>query len=449
LVKKLISALLKKKDSGEPEKAKESHDDVPDELPPLAEDIVEQSSPKESEKTTEDKTETAPELVERENITAPTPEPKKIEDPPEELPSLDIEEHEDEGPDIEIPEDKEEDTQDEPKEAEIQKKAEKADDQNEHADVELPDAIKKAKEAKTNKINSEPEEAQISKVEIQKPETGFFSSVLEHIQKQDGYRENLLAGDLYARMTDYWEMKKHEIKSGAFSTEEKLKEDLTKQLKELKILEQKWQIQKMAIEEDVKFLHEREKEIQEKSESLKKISNGLGLFKNVKPDQYFKMYNGIVLKNLHDLIDALEIMDDNTFSHHVSLDKNDFSKWIESTLMDNNLANKVKEALTKEKIINVLESEPIVAHHLENKYKKDIPSNKYFWLANGVVIKSLYDLSYALKTMDEEIYSKHVSEDKNDFATWIKEKLNNEELAKKLEKAKTKKEMISTLEIYL
>jgi mannitol/fructose-specific phosphotransferase system IIA component (Ntr-type) len=251
-------------------------------------------------------------------------------------------------------------------------------------------------------------------------------------------------------MANYWELKKHEIKTGtSLPAEKKLEEDLIKELEQLKILEQKWQVQKLALEEDLKFLHEREREIQAKVEELKRISNELNLFKNVKPEQYFRLYNGVVLKNLHDLIDILEIIDEETFNHHVTNDKNDFSAWIKDAIKDKNLAEKIKKAKTKEEMIEILETEPLVMENIKLEYKKHLPPRKYFWLANGVVIKSLYQLLDALKAMNNELFEKHVNEEKNDFSSWVKNTLKNNDLAERLEKAKTKEEMVDILEVFL
>jgi hypothetical protein len=413
LVKKLISGLLRKKEEpGEKNVAEaKAPEDIPDELPPLAEDIAE-----------------TPEEPKAKEEAAPKEESRKEaqeEEPLEELPPLELEEE----------------------------KTEETDKEG-----ELPEEIKKAKAAKSkdNKELVEPK-VEVKKIESfidhkakLQSEVGFFSSLLEHIQKQEGHKDTLLSGDLFSRMSSYWELKKPEIKVGSYvSTEKKLEEELKKKLEELKLLEQKWQIQKLALEEDMRFLHERERGIQSKVEELKRISNELSLFKTVKPEEYFHMYNGVVLKNLHDLIDALEIIDDDTFSHHVNHEKNDFSEWIKQVIKDKNLGENIKKARTRDEMIEILETQPIILEDLSKDYKSQLPPRKYFWLKNGIVIKSLYELLDALKAMDDELFEKHVSEENNDFSVWIKDTLKNEKLAERLSKAKTKKGMIDTLEVFL
>ena len=430
MVKRFISGILGKK---EEETKKGTSEEIPDELPSLAEDIVAKASEAKEAKA--------------------EPISKEKEEVPEELPPLD------ENP----MQDKSEESAEIGTLDELEKES-------------IPQEIKRAKLAKTRlpeakaeaegytakeriKVGTEDEgtkseqwhaseqftRSQVSRTQL----VGFFSNILEHIKKHGGAKEKLLAGDLFSRMGNYWEIRKHEIKTGIqLPAEKKLEEDLLSKLEELKNLEQKWQVQKLALEEDMKFIHERERDIQTKIKELKMVSNELSLFRNVKPEEYFYVHNGIVLKSLHDLIDILEVIDEETFNFHVGNNKNDFSDWISHVFKDNNLADKIKNAKIKMEMIEILETIPIISKEVEKDYPLISPK-RYFWLANGSVIRSLYELSDALKVMDDELFKKHADETKNDFAKWVKDALKNEHLAEKLNKAKTKKEMIEILEIFL
>lgn len=432
MVKKLIEGLLKKK--GKEEKKKEadsntSEEDVPDELPPLAEDIV--SKPDDSkESSSEEKEESNEENSEDSNV------PEEL---PDELPSLDSSKEDTKT------EEKKADSEDKSTEKEEEKPSEKA--ESEKKKEEQPIQEKTSEEP--NKEEEQAQEKQSSFEELKK-ETGFFANILEHVKKHDGSKDKLLSGDLFSRMSNYWDIKKHEVSSGKpLPTENKLEEDLKNKLENLKILEEKWQVQKLALEQDIKFLHEREIEIQNKVQELRKISNELNLFKNVKPEEYFCLYNGVVLKNLHDLIDILEVIDDETFKHHVRKDRNDFSNWIEHVIKDKNLASKIKKAKSKEEMIEIIESEPVITESLKTKYVKEVPPKKYFWLSNGVVIRSIQELCDAIKTMNDELFSKHVNENRNDFSDWIKNRLKMDELGGKIDKAKTREDMIVVFEAYI
>ena len=56
----------------------------------------------------------------------------------------------------------------------------------------------------------------------------------------------------------------------------------------------------------------------------------------------FKLANGRELSNLLELARALEEMADETFSHHVSIGRNDFSSWIKDVFEIEGLAESIK-----------------------------------------------------------------------------------------------------------
>lgn len=64
-------------------------------------------------------------------------------------------------------------------------------------------------------------------------------------------------------------------------------------------------------------------------------------------ERCFWVNNGPVLKNLDELYTALSEMGKDTFSHHVSKDKNDFSAWIRDALGDQKLAEDIAKAKSK------------------------------------------------------------------------------------------------------
>lgn len=57
------------------------------------------------------------------------------------------------------------------------------------------------------------------------------------------------------------------------------------------------------------------------------------------PDNYaFFMCDGKVVKNLKDLVRAMDQINDDVFGHHANKEKNDFSKWIKDIMGYNDLA---------------------------------------------------------------------------------------------------------------
>ena len=68
-----------------------------------------------------------------------------------------------------------------------------------------------------------------------------------------------------------------------------------------------------------------------------------------------------------------------------------------------------------------------------------------FWVCNGSILRNIKDLKDSLSKMDKETFLNHVNKEKNDFATWVKEILEDETLSKKISKNKTVKTMIKTI----
>ena len=109
----------------------------------------------------------------------------------------------------------------------------------------------------------------------------------------------------------------------------------------------------------------------------------------------------------------------------------------------------MRKASTKEEMIRILEQEIPIIEQKNQDYKNTVSPDKYFFLSNGIVIKSLYQLADAIQVMDEQLFEKHVSPKHNDFASWVKDCVRNEELSSKLDSVRTKEEMSKILEVYL
>jgi hypothetical protein len=64
-----------------------------------------------------------------------------------------------------------------------------------------------------------------------------------------------------------------------------------------------------------------------------------------------------------------------------------------------------------------------------------VPSAKVFRLNDGKDLRNLEELAVALSDMNEQVFSHHVTEQKNDFSNWIKDVIGDSTLAKNLTKA--------------
>ncbi|MFH1771117.1 MAG: hypothetical protein ABH828_06210 [archaeon] len=97
---------------------------------------------------------------------------------------------------------------------------------------------------------------------------------------------------------------------------------------------------------------EKKKTVAKKKVS-KKSTQKKGL-KKVPSEVSFYIVNGTVCSDLLELAEALEGLAEDHFKHHVNEMKNDFANWVEHIIEEPQLANKLREAETKEKHVIIL-----------------------------------------------------------------------------------------------
>lgn len=64
------------------------------------------------------------------------------------------------------------------------------------------------------------------------------------------------------------------------------------------------------------------------------------------------------------------------------------------------------------------------------------PDDKCFWTTDGKILKNLDELQMAFGTMGDEVFLHHVSKEKNDFADWVEQVLEDSACASSLRKSK-------------
>ena len=76
--------------------------------------------------------------------------------------------------------------------------------------------------------------------------------------------------------------------------------------------------------------------------------------KNSGPDKVFVLVNGKRLKNVKELADIMEEIEDAVFNHHVSENHNDFANWLSDVFKEIELAKEVADCKGKKHIQLVL-----------------------------------------------------------------------------------------------
>ena len=78
------------------------------------------------------------------------------------------------------------------------------------------------------------------------------------------------------------------------------------------------------------------------------------LLADVPPDKSFYLTSGSYIRNIHELLDALEHMTDDTFTFHVNDEKHDFLGWLRDVVGDKDILPAVEKATKRTKLIKVL-----------------------------------------------------------------------------------------------
>ena len=165
--------------------------------------------------------------------------------------------------------------------------------------------------------------------------------------------KKLLDKNLYKGMKDYYSLKPSVgIKS---ITKKELEDDIAAKLDELKLLEKNWQKQKEFIEENKQILLADEKKIQDKIEELKLLLRKISFYKDAPVGKYFESKDGVIVKNVFELLNLLKITDESVFKHHTAENRNDFALWIKEVIGDKELAAKLNKSGSKKEIISILE----------------------------------------------------------------------------------------------
>ena len=77
------------------------------------------------------------------------------------------------------------------------------------------------------------------------------------------------------------------------------------------------------------------------------------------------------------------------------------------------------------------------------------PEEQAFWTTDGSILRNLLELHNALQVMDRQVFSYHVSTEKNDFADWVECVLSDGACADALRKSKNPKQAQTVVVRYI
>jgi hypothetical protein len=87
------------------------------------------------------------------------------------------------------------------------------------------------------------------------------------------------------------------------------------------------------------------------------------------------------------------------------------------------------------------QKEALKENQMSSPIRRDAPETNYFVLCNGKPVKNIKELADIMEELEDHVFSFHVTPEKNDFATWVKDIFQDVELAQKLAGVKDKKHM--------
>ena len=73
----------------------------------------------------------------------------------------------------------------------------------------------------------------------------------------------------------------------------------------------------------------------------------------------------------------------------------------------------------------------------------------HLWIHFGPIVGNLKDFLNSLRNMDAETFRYHVNEQRNDFAKWVEDIMQDQGLAKLLQSIKEKKKYVQAVEKHL
>jgi hypothetical protein len=79
------------------------------------------------------------------------------------------------------------------------------------------------------------------------------------------------------------------------------------------------------------------------------------------------------------------------------------------------------------------------------RYLCNASPEQCFWVNNGPILKNLDELSSALPAMNDDTFSHHANNEKNDFSNWVKDVFGDQRLANDLLSSKNRESAVKKI----
>lgn len=174
--------------------------------------------------------------------------------------------------------------------------------------------------------------------------------------------------------------------------------------------------------------------------------NGRKELEMLNQQEAFHFVNGVEANSLEEFLEALKIVDSNTFFYHLT-NRNDYANWIRGVYSDNVLADKVEMSKDRISIHDLIEQrlEELKGYFFA-KRENEINSDEINSLKSELK-KELLDLEESLKTNLEKDLEKEIKKDVHNVETEVvkdNNMINSEIVDLESEMSDLKKKLNST-----
>lgn len=186
----------------------------------------------------------------------------------------------------------------------------------------------------------------------------FFSRLGDVFSKHDSDIHGIDSKELITKMREYHDSLKtgHEF----FLHENDVEDQYRKKVRELTELEAEWMLRRKEADSAELYLLEKEQQVESKIEELQRLVGSANRFKifNAKcpQEKAFILKSGQIIHSIQELLYYLPRMSDETFNHHVSEGRNDFSTWIRCVFGSEKLAEHIFLSSSRKELVEKLKS---------------------------------------------------------------------------------------------
>ncbi|MFP4567442.1 MAG: hypothetical protein ACLFN8_00710 [Candidatus Woesearchaeota archaeon] len=171
--------------------------------------------------------------------------------------------------------------------------------------------------------------------------------------KKKNKLKSLIEKDLFDTLNDFHD---NEDSGTPFIIHhDELNQIIHSKIESLKVLENMWHTKKSELKLLQKEVDTSESKLKSELSELKKLMSDF-VEDKLDENKHFNLSNGETISSIRELKEKLKSMSDAVFYHHVNDHRNDFANWVDHVFHNNELANKLREARSKDDLLRILNS---------------------------------------------------------------------------------------------